>query len=154
MKTIRVLYPDYVSGGLETYSFGAHLLAHILPANENQPLVKVEVVQPDGKEREVTDGLYAKDEVIAGIRRAAEVIEAAKPDKIITIGGNCIVSQASFDYLHGKYDKCGDYLDRCPSRRIDRAGRIPQCARHGAGVTLGAWGRVAFRSDETRNFQG
>lgn len=123
MKTIRVLYPDYVSGGLETYSFGAHLLAHILPANENQPLVKVEVGQPDGKEREVTDGLYAKDEVIAGTRRAAEVIEAAKPDKIITIGGNCIVSQASFDYLHGKYDNVGIiWIDAHPDVSTARDG--------------------------------
>ena len=37
MKTIRLLYPDYVSGGLETYYFGANLMAHILPENENQP---------------------------------------------------------------------------------------------------------------------
>lgn len=37
MKTIRLLYPDYVSGGLDTYYFGANLLAHILPENKNQP---------------------------------------------------------------------------------------------------------------------
>lgn len=107
MKTIRLLYPDYLSGGVETYYFGANLMAHILPENENQPLLKVKITPPDGKEREVVDGIYAKEEVIAGIQKAAEVIEAAKPDKIITIGGNCIVSQASFDYLHGIYDNVG-----------------------------------------------
>lgn len=107
MKTIRLLYPDYVSGGLDTYYFGANLLAHILPANDNQPLLKVEITPPDSKERDVKDGIYGKDEVISGIQRAAEVIESAKPDKIITIGGNCIVSQASFDYLHGIYDNVG-----------------------------------------------
>jgi arginase len=107
MKTIRLLYPDYVSGGLDTYYFGAKLLAHILPANENQALLEVNIAPPGGSEHKVTDGVYAKDEVIAGIRRAAEVIEAAKPDKIITIGGNCIVSQAPFDYLHGIYDNIG-----------------------------------------------
>ena len=32
MKTIRLLYPDHLSGGLDTYYFGANLLAHILPA--------------------------------------------------------------------------------------------------------------------------
>ena len=37
MKTIRLLYPDYLSGGLETYYWGAQLLAHLLPANANQP---------------------------------------------------------------------------------------------------------------------
>lgn len=107
MKTIRLLYPDHVSGGLETYYFGANLLAHILPENEKQPLLKVEIAPPNGQEYEVTNGIYAKDAVLTGIDRAMEVIETAKPDKIITIGGNCIVSQASFDYLHGKYDNVG-----------------------------------------------
>lgn len=107
MKTIRLLYPDYLSGELETYYFGANLLAHIIPENENQPLLKVKIAPPDGKKHSVTDGIYAKDEVIAGIRQAAETIESAKPDKIITIGGNCIVSQAPFDYLHGIYDNVG-----------------------------------------------
>ena len=35
MKTIRLLYPDYVSGSLETYFFWANLLTHILPKNKN-----------------------------------------------------------------------------------------------------------------------
>ena len=107
MRTIRLLYPDYVSGGLETYYFGANLMAHILPENEKQPLFKVEIAPPDGKERSVEDGIYAKDEVLAGIKSAMRVIEEAKPDKIITIGGNCVVSQASFDYLHGLYENAG-----------------------------------------------
>ena len=107
MKTIRLLYPDYVSGGLETYYFGANLLAHILPENEKQPLLKVEIAPPDGKTRSVTDGIYAKDEVLAGIKNAMSVIEEAKPDRIITIGGNCMVSQAPFDYLHGLYKNVG-----------------------------------------------
>lgn len=107
MKTIRLLYPDYVSGGLETYYFGANLLAHILPKNDNQPLLTVEITPPDGNIRNVTDGIYAKDEVLAGIKKAMSVIEEAKPDKIITIGGNCIVSQAPFDYLHGLYQNTG-----------------------------------------------
>lgn len=107
MKTIRLLYPDYLSGGLETYYFGAKLLTHILPENDNQPLLEVKIAPPNGKERIVTDGVYAKDEVTAGIRQALQVIESAKPDRIITIGGNCIVSQAPFDYLHGLYDNMG-----------------------------------------------
>ncbi|MDO4565081.1 MAG: arginase family protein [Clostridia bacterium] len=107
MKTIRLLYPDYLSGGLDTYYFGAHLLAHILPKNHEQPLLKVELAPPDGVKRAVTDGIYAKSEVIDGIKSAMELIERAKPERIITIGGNCIVSQAPFDYLHGVYDRLG-----------------------------------------------
>lgn len=107
MKTIRLLYPDYVSGGLETYYFGANLLAHILPINDNQPLIKVKITPPDGEEKSITDGIYAKKEVLAGIREAVKKIDEEKPDRIITIGGNCIVSLAPFDYLHGLYNNVG-----------------------------------------------
>ena len=36
-----------------------------------------------------------------------EKIDEEKPDRIITIGGNCMVSLAPFDYLHGQYDNVG-----------------------------------------------
>ena len=107
MKTIRLLYPDYASGGLETYYFGAKLLRHILPANDKQPLVKVEIAPPDGRDKEIVDGIYARDEVLAGIKDAQAKIEAERPDRIITIGGNCMVSLAPFDYLHGLYKNAG-----------------------------------------------
>lgn len=107
MKTIRLLYPDHVSGGLDTYYFGANLLQYILPENPMQPLVKVEIAPPNGKEKPVTDGIYAKDEVLAGIVDAQKKLDAENPDRVITIGGNCLVSLAPFDYLHGKYENTG-----------------------------------------------
>ncbi len=106
-KTIRLLYPDYVSGGLETYYFGANLLQHILPANDRQKLVKVQIAEPDDREKEVKNGISAEDEVLDGIRDAQDKLAAEKPDRIITIGGNCMVSLAPFDYLHGIYDNVG-----------------------------------------------
>jgi len=108
MKTIRLLYPDHVSGGLDTYYFGANLLAHILPQNDRQPLFRVSIKPPEAKtERIVQDGIYAKDEVLAGIDGAQTILEEEKPDRVITIGGNCLVSLAPFDYLHGLYPDCG-----------------------------------------------
>lgn len=107
MKTIRLLYPDYVSGGLDAYYFGAHLMTHILPDNDKQPLVKVNIAPPDGKEKAVVDGIYGKPEVLAGIRDAQSKLKSENPDKVITIGGNCLVSLAPFDYLHGKYENTG-----------------------------------------------
>lgn len=115
MNTIRLLYPDYLSGGLETYYFGANLLRYILPENDEQTLYKVAITPPDGEQRAITDGIYAKDEVIAGIKSAKEILAKANPDRIITIGGNCIVSLAPFDYLHGKYPNTGIiWLDAHP----------------------------------------
>ena len=107
MKTIRLLYQDHVSGGLDTYYFGANLLQYILPQNPNQPTIKVEILPPDNKEKAVTNGIYSEDEVLKGIKDAQKKIAAEEPDRIITIGGNCIVSLAPFDYLHGKYENVG-----------------------------------------------
>ena len=106
MKTIRLLYPDHVSGGLDTYYF-ANLLQYILPQNPNQPFVKVDIIPPNSKEKTVTNGIYAEEEVLSGIRDAQEKISKQNPDRIITIGGNCMVSLAPFDYLHGKYKNVG-----------------------------------------------
>lgn len=39
------------------------------------------------------------------VNLAVEVLKSELPDKVITFGGSCIVSQAPFDYLHGKYGK-------------------------------------------------
>ena len=36
---------------------------------------------------------------------AAKVLKEELPDRIITFGGTCLVSQAPFDYLHSKYGK-------------------------------------------------
>ena len=107
MKTIRLLYPDHVSGGLDTYYFGSNLLQYILPSNANQPLIKVDIIPPNDKEKKITNGISAEDEVLHGIKDAQNKIQSEKPDKIITIGGNCLVSLAPFDYLHGIYKKTG-----------------------------------------------
>ncbi|MCR5813229.1 MAG: arginase family protein [Desulfovibrio sp.] len=42
-----------------------------------------------------------------GIRDAQAKLAEAKAEKIITIGGNCLVSLAPFDYLHGLYQNTG-----------------------------------------------
>jgi arginase len=107
MKTIRLLYPDYVSGGLDTYYFGANLMQYILPGNSNQKLIRVAVKAPNDKEKAVTDGITAEDEVLSSIQDAQHKLAVEQPDKIITIGGNCLVSLAPFDYLHGVYDNTG-----------------------------------------------
>lgn len=123
MKTIRLLYPDYVSGGLDTYYLGARLMAQLLPSNESQPLIEVAVTPPDGHPKEITEGIYGKREVMAGIQDAMTKIEQAQPDRIITIGGNCMISQAPFDYLHGKYPDTGViWIDAHPDVSVKEDG--------------------------------
>jgi arginase len=92
MKTTRLLYQDYLSGGLQIYHFGANLPQYILPQNVNQPLIKVDTVLPDGKKRDRGCGIYARADVVAGVKDATDKIPRENTDKIITIGGTCFVS--------------------------------------------------------------
>lgn len=48
--------------------------------------------------------IYAEDEVLAGIQDAQRKLTAENPDRVVTVGGNRMVSLALFDYLHGKYE--------------------------------------------------
>ena len=149
MKTIRLLYPDYASGGIDTYYFGANLLQYIMPVNPLQPLVKVEIAPPDGKEKPVTDGIYAKDEVLAGIADAQKKLDAENPDRVITIGGNCMVSLASFDYLHGKYENTGIiWIDAHPDVSTAKDG-YPNAHAMVMGTLMG-YGDVSL-SDTMKN---
>jgi len=137
MKTIRLLYPDHASGGLDTYYFGANLLQYILPSNANQPLIKVNIAPPNDKEKKVTNGISAEDEVLNGIKDAQNKIQSEKPDKIITIGGNCMVSLAPFDYLHGIYKKTGIiWIDAHPDVSTVKDG-YPQAHAMVLGSLLG-----------------
>lgn len=156
MKTIRLLYPDHVSGGLDTYYFGANLLQYILPQNQNQPVVRVDVIPPDGEEKIVTNGIYAENEVLAGICDAQAKIAKENPDRIITIGGNCIVSLAPFDYLHGKYAKTGIiWIDAHPDVSTVNDGYpnahamvLGSLLGHGAGQLTKEMKNPAFKPDE------
>lgn len=106
-KTIRLLYPDHVSGGLTTYYFGAHLMRAILPANEAQPWFTVDVDAPNDEALELEEGIYGLHKIQKGMDSASDILKAQKPDRIITVGGNCIVSQVPFDYLHKRYKNTG-----------------------------------------------
>ena len=123
MKTIRLLYPDWASGNLEEYYFGSHLMASILPENSTQKLIKVEINPPDNTERPTIDGIYAKEDVIAGTIKAMGKIEEENPDRVITIGGNCMVSLPAFDYLHGKSSNTGIiWIDAHPDVSVPENG--------------------------------
>ncbi|BBM16589.1 arginase [Enterococcus avium] len=102
IKTIRLKIPQWQGGNNPTYSLGSDLLSFLVPKNLEQKEITVpipEYEEPLGKE----NGVTAQSIVAENVSETMAIIQEEAPDKIITLGGDCLVSQAPFDYLHGKY---------------------------------------------------
>lgn len=137
VKTIRLLYPDSVSGGLSTYRLGARLMAALLPENDARPLVKIDVPALGDADPAVTNGIASEATVLDGIRKARAALEKEAPERIITVGGNCIVSLASFDHLHALYPDAGIlWIDAHPDVSLPENG-YPNAHSMVLGTLLG-----------------
>lgn len=101
-KTIRLKVPQWQGGNNPTYSLGADLLSFLVPKNLEHK--EIEVPIPKYYEPLLQEnGVTAQSIVAKNVDQTARIIQEENPDKIITLGGDCLVSQAPFDYLHGKY---------------------------------------------------
>ena len=101
-KTIRLKIPQWQGGNNPTYSLGSELLSWLAPKNDQKKEIEVPIPVFEGP-LEKENGVTGQSIVAANVDRTADVIAEENPDKIITLGGDCLVSQAPFDYLHGKY---------------------------------------------------
>lgn len=104
-KTIRLIAPDWQGGNKREYYFGAELLSWLAPKNDYQKKIKLDIEEPTNEELVKENGVVAQSIVKRNVSMAINVLKEELPDKIITFGGSCLVSQAPFDYLHGKYGK-------------------------------------------------
>lgn len=102
--TLRLLMPQWQGGNYgETYPLGARLLAWLAPESA-APLVEVPVENYDGTVPPVEGGIVGKTALLKQQRAARKIIEAYQPDRVITFGGDCLVSQSPFAYLNERYD--------------------------------------------------
>jgi len=102
-KTIILTIPDWQAGNREEYFFGAKLINWLIPRKDNQKEIEVDVEAPSNKGLEKENGVFGQSIVKQNVKAAKKMIAQENPEKIITLGGNCLVSQAPFDYLKGKY---------------------------------------------------
>lgn len=102
-KTIRLVVPDWQGGNKPAYHFGAQLLSWLAPENDRQKKIEIAVEEPGEQELSSENGVVAQTAVKRTVRIAAEVPEDEQPDKVITFGGSCLVSQAPFSYLRKRY---------------------------------------------------
>jgi arginase len=114
-KIIRLIYPQWQGGDITRwipeisdpalaargYYLGAQLLDFLAPDN-GQPKFTVPV-NTDAKERKAVDGVLDRDDIALQTKAALDILNVEKPDKIVTLGGECSVSVAPFTYLADKY---------------------------------------------------
>ncbi|MCD7901647.1 MAG: arginase family protein [Bacteroides sp.] len=112
--TLRLIYPQW-QGGVIThwmpdipaddasrgYYLGSHLLNYLAPEN-GQKTVEVPV-SLDVDDREVKNDINAYDAIVRQTGAALDILNEEKPERIITLGGDCAVSVVPFTYLMAKY---------------------------------------------------
>lgn len=103
-NTIRLLMPQWQGGNNgKPYPLGARLLAWLAPES-TAPLVEVPVERYDGSALAMEDGIVGRAAITRQLRAARNILDAYRPDRVITFGGDCLVSQAPFAYLNERYD--------------------------------------------------
>lgn len=105
-KTLRLNMPQWQGGDEPAYRFGAELLRWLAP-DHSGPEETVAVPEPDGRVPEVDRGIKARKSLLSQAQAARAAIERHGPDRIVTLGGDCLVDLAPIAYLNRKYRKLG-----------------------------------------------
>lgn len=115
-KTIRLVYPQWQGGNIAQwitevkdseqasrgYWLGAQLLNFLAPDNGQETFTVP--VATDMVKRKVTDGVLDRDVLVAQTQAALDILNIQKPQKIVTLGGECSASVVPFTYLSAIYN--------------------------------------------------
>lgn len=102
-KTLRLLFPQWQGGNNAPYFFGAQLLSWLAPEAKG-PVEEVNVVKPDGQPLQIENGIVGRGALLEQLNHAQHLIEKHQPDRMVVLGGDCLVDLAPFAYLNERYD--------------------------------------------------
>lgn len=114
-NTLRLIYPQWQGGDIAKwitevkdpeqasrgYYLGAHLLDFLAPSTGQKTLTVP--VSTELCKRVVTDGVLDRDAIAQQTWAALDILDIEKPDRIVTLGGECSVSVVPFTWLASKY---------------------------------------------------
>jgi arginase len=101
--TLRLKLPQWQGGNRHEYYFGSELLAWLAPP-ANGPVETVPVPEPKpGETLEVENGILGRKALLRQARAARGAIEKHRPDRVVTLGGDCLVDLAPIAYLNTRY---------------------------------------------------
>ena len=97
-KTLRLVFPQWQGGMNPNYFFGSHILQLILPKGKCE---EIEVpVSENFDEKVKKDNIMNEDILLKQLKMAYDILEIKNPDKVITIGGDCIKKLEFYGLMH------------------------------------------------------
>jgi arginase len=101
--TLRLNIPQWQGGNMPDYYFGSALLAWLAPPASG-PVETVPVPEPKpGETLAVENGILGRKALLRQARAAREAIEKHRPDRVVTLGGDCLIDLAPMAYLNTRY---------------------------------------------------
>ncbi|MEZ2128927.1 MULTISPECIES: arginase family protein [unclassified Sinorhizobium] len=100
--TLRLHMPQWQGGNLAEYHLSSQLLSWLLPRSDG-PEETIPVPPPGDGTLSTEDGIIAKSALLEQARAARSAIERHQPDRVLTIGGDCLVDLAPVAYLNKRY---------------------------------------------------
>lgn len=102
-RTLRLVFPQWQGGNNPPYHFGSRLLEWLAPAHAG-PTEEVPVALPTDAPLPVEEGVVARGALLEQLRQARRLIDKHQPDRLVVLGGDCLVDLAPFAYLNERYD--------------------------------------------------
>ena len=135
-KTLRLNMPQWQGGTEPAYRFGAELLRWLAPPHDG-PEESVAVPAANGQPLPIEQGIEARTALLAQARAARAAIERHQPERIVTLGGDCLIDLAPMAYLNRRYDgKLGVlWVDAHPD--VMSAAEFSHAHAHVLGMLLG-----------------
>lgn len=147
-KTLRLNLPQWQGGDEPAYRFGGELLRWLAPAHDG-PEETVAVPVTDGEPQVVEQGIKGRTVLLAQARAARAAIERHQPERIVTLGGDCLIDLAPIAYLNRRHEgRLGVlWMDAHPD--VMSAAEFSHAHSHVLGMLLGR-GDAEFTAEVER----
>ncbi len=100
--TLRLVFPQWQGGNNPPYHLGSKLLDWLAPEHVG-PSEEVPVSLPTDEPLPVEGGIVARRALLQQLRKARQLIDKHRPDRLVVLGGDCLVDLAPFAYLNERY---------------------------------------------------
>lgn len=102
-KTLRLIFPQWQGGNNAPYYFGAELLAWLAP-DHSGPTAQVPVELPSETAPLEEFGIVGRAALLAQLSSARSLLDQHDADRLVILGGDCLVDLAPFAYLNERYE--------------------------------------------------